>query len=147
MTEVSEVSSENALQGGVGGTTIPSIKTRRAETTLEIPSGGSMAMAGLIQEQTKQAVNGMPGVDQLPVLGALFRSQDYVNHETELMVLVTPYVVRAVAQKELSRPDDGFASASDSQSTLLARMNRIYGIAARIDPISGSQVSFGYFID
>jgi pilus assembly protein CpaC len=63
------------------------------------------------------------------------------------MVLVTPYVVRAVAQKELSRPDDGFASASDSQSTLLARMNRIYGIAARIDPISGSQVSFGYFID
>ena len=147
MTEVSEVSSENALQGGVGGTTIPSIKTRRAETTLEIPSGGSMAMAGLIQEQTKQAVNGMPGVDQLPILGALFRSQDYVNHETELMVMVTPYVVRAVAQKELSRPDDGFASASDSQSTLLARMNRIYGIAARIDPISGSQVSFGYFID
>jgi pilus assembly protein CpaC len=147
MTEVSEVSTENALQGGVGGTTVPSIKTRRAETTLEIPSGGSMAMAGLIQEQTKQAVNGMPGVDQLPILGALFRSQDYVNHETELMVLVTPYVVRAVAQKELSRPDDGFASASDSQSTLLARMNRIYGIAARIDPISGSQVSFGYFID
>jgi pilus assembly protein CpaC len=147
MTEVSEVSTENALQGGVGGTTIPSIKTRRAETTLEIPSGGSMAMAGLIQEQTKQAVNGMPGIDQLPVLGALFRSQDYVNHETELMVLVTPYVVRAVAQKELSRPDDGFAPASDSQSTLLARMNRIYGIAARIDPISGGQVSFGYFID
>ena len=68
-------------------------------------------------------------------------------NETELMVLVTPYVVRAVTQKELSRPDDGFASASDSQSTLLARMNRIYGIAARIDPISGSQVSFGFFID
>jgi pilus assembly protein CpaC len=61
MTEVSEVSTENALQGGVGGTTIPSIKTRRAETTLEIPSGGSMAMAGLIQKQTKQAVNGLPG--------------------------------------------------------------------------------------
>jgi pilus assembly protein CpaC len=147
MTEVSEVSTENALQGGVNGTTIPSIKTRRAETTLEIPSGGSMAMAGLIQEQTKQAVNGMPGVDQLPVLGALFRSQDYVNHETELMVLVTPYVVRAVAQKELSRPDDGFASASDSQSTLLARMNRIYGIAARVDPVTGQQSNFGFFID
>ena len=119
MTEVSEVSTENALTGGAGGTTIPSIKTRRAETTLEIPSGGSMAMAGLIQEQTKQAVNGLPGLDQLPVLGALFRSQDFVNNQTELMVLVTPYVVRAVAQKELSRPDDGFAPASDSQSTLL----------------------------
>ena len=147
MTEVSEVSTDNALTGGVGGTTIPSIRTRRAETTLEIPSGGSMAMAGLIQEQTKQAINGMPGVDQLPVLGALFRSQDYVNHETELMVLVTPYVVRAVAQKELSRPDDGFASASDSQSTLLARMNRLYGIAARVDPVTGKQSNFGFFID
>jgi pilus assembly protein CpaC len=147
MTEVSEVSPENALTGGAGGTTIPSVKTRRAETTLEIPSGGSMAMAGLIQEQTKQAVNGMPGIDQLPVLGQLFRSQDYVNHETELRVLVTPYIVRAVAQKELSRPDDGFASASDSQSSLLARMNRIYGIAAHVDPVTGHQSNFGFIID
>jgi pilus assembly protein CpaC len=147
MTEVSEVSTENALTGGAGGTTIPSIKTRRAETTLEIPSGGSMAMAGLITEQTKQAVNGLPGLDQLPVLGQLFRSQDYVNHETELMVLVTPYVVRAVAQKELSRPDDGFAPVSDSQSTLLARINRIYGLAAPVEPIGTYQGNFGYIID
>jgi len=147
MTEVSEVSQENALQGGVGGTTIPSIKTRRAETTLEIPSGGSLAMAGLIQEQTKQAVNGLPGIDQLPVLGQLFRSQDYVNNQTELMVIVTPYVVRAVAQKELSRPDDGFASASDSQSTLLAQINRIYGVAARVEPIGNYQSNFGFIID
>ena len=62
------------------------------------------------------------------MLGGLFRSQDFVNNETELMVLVTPYVVRAVAQKELSRPDDGFAPASNSQSTLLARINRVYGV-------------------
>jgi len=147
MTEVSEVSPENALTGGAGGTTIPSIKTRRAETTLEIPSGGSMAMAGLIQQQTKQAVNGLPGVDQLPILGALFRSQDFVNNETELMVLVTPYVVRAVAQKELSRPDDGFAPASDSQSTLLARINRIYGVAARAESVDGYHGNFGFIID
>ncbi len=147
MTEVSEVSPENALTGGPGGTTIPSIKTRRAETTLEIPSGGSMAMAGLIQQQTKQAVNGLPGVDQLPVLGALFRSQDFVNNETELMVIVTPYVVRAVAQKELSRPDDGFAPASDSQSTLLARINRIYGVAARVESVDGYHGNFGFIID
>jgi pilus assembly protein CpaC len=147
MTEVSEVSAENALTGGAGGTTIPSIKTRRAETTLEIPSGGSMAMAGLIQEQTKQAVNGMPGIDQLPVLGQLFRSQDFVNNQTELMVIVTPYVVRAVAQKELSRPDDGFAPASDAQSTLLAQMSRIYGISARVDPVGNYQGNFGFIID
>jgi pilus assembly protein CpaC len=147
MTEVSEVSTENSLTGGAGGTTIPSIKTRRAETTLEIPSGGSMAMAGLIQEQTKQAVNGMPGVDAIPIFGALFRSQDYVNHETELMVLVTPYVVRAVAQKELSRPDDGFAPATDSQSTLLAQMSRIYGISSHVEPVGIYQANFGFIID
>ncbi|KJC35570.1 secretin [Bradyrhizobium sp. LTSP885] len=147
MTEVSEVSMDNALTGGAGGTTIPSIKTRRADTTLEVPSGGSIAMAGLIQKQTKQAVNGMPGVDQIPIFGQLFRSQDFVNDETELMVIVTPYVVRAVAQKELSRPDDGFAPASDSQSALLARVNRIYGVAARAEPIGATPVNFGFIID
>jgi pilus assembly protein CpaC len=149
MTEVSELSNDNAITLNQAGNslTVPSIKTRRAETTLEIPSGGSMAMAGLIQEQTKQAVNGLPGLDQLPVLGALFRSQDFVNNQTELMVLVTPYVVRAVAQKEMSRPDDGFAPASDSQSTLLGRINRIYGLAARIDPVGGMQSNFGFIID
>ncbi len=147
MTEVSEISSENALTGGAGGTTIPSIKTRRAETTLEVPSGGSIAMAGLIQEQTKRAVNGIPGLDSLPVLGALFRSQDFINNQTELMVLVTPYVVRAVAQKELSRPDDGFAPASDSQSTLLAQINRIYGVAGRTEVAGSSPSNFGFIID
>ena len=147
MTEVSEVSAENALTGGAGGTTIPSIKTRRAETTLEIPSGGSVAMAGLIQEQTKQAINGLPGADQIPIFGQLFRSQDFINHQTELMVIVTPYVVRAVAQKELSRPDDGFAPASDSQSALLARINRIYGVAARVEPAAAYPANFGFIID
>src|SRR5579872_75486 len=147
MTEVSEISNENALNGGVGGTTIPSIKTRRAETTLEIPSGGSLAMAGLIQEQTKQAVNGMPGVDQIPVLGQLFRSQDFLNNQTELMVIVTPYIVRAVAQKELSRPDDGFAPASDAQSALFAQISRIYGVPARMDPVGTYQANFGFIID
>jgi len=145
MTEVSEVSTDNSIN--VSGISVPSVKTRRAETTLEIPSGGSLAMAGLIQEQTKQAVNGMPGVDQLPILGQLFRSQDFVNNQTELMVIVTPYVVRAVAQKELSRPDDGFAPASDAQSTLLAQINRIYGIPARAEQIGSHQGNFGFIID
>jgi pilus assembly protein CpaC len=155
MTEVSEISTDNAItvsqaltSSSTNSITIPAIRTRRAETTLEIPSGGSMAMAGLIQAQTKQAVNGLPGVDQIPLLGQLFRSQDFVNNETELMVLVTPYVVRAVAQKELAKPDDGFAPASVLQSALLGRMNRIYGIAARIDPINGGpQGNFGFIID
>jgi len=147
MTEVSEISNENALQGGSGGTTIPSLKTRRAETTLEIPSGGAMAMAGLIQEQTKQAINGLPGLSQLPVLGTLFRSRDYINNQTELMVLVTPYVVRAVAQKDLSRPDDGFASASDPQSDLLGNINRIYGVPGRVEPARNYRGAYGFITD
>jgi pilus assembly protein CpaC len=147
MTEVSEISTENSLQGGAGGTTIPSIKTRRAETTLEIPSGGAMAMAGLIQEQTKQAINGLPGLAQLPILGSLFRSRDYVNSQTELMVLVTPYVVRAVAQKDLSRPDDGFAAPSDPQADLLGSINRIYGVPGRVEPARNYRGTYGFITD
>ncbi len=147
MTEVSEISNENALNGGAGGTTIPSIKTRRAETTLEIPSGGAMAMAGLIQDQTKQAINGLPGLSQLPVLGTLFRSRDFQDNKTELMVIVAPYVVRAVAQKDLSRPDDGFASASDPQTDLLGNINRIYGVPGRTEPARSYRGTYGFITD
>jgi pilus assembly protein CpaC len=154
MTEVSELSNDNSITlsqsvtaSTVNSVTIPSIKTRRAETTLEIPSGGAMAMAGLIQEQTKQAINGMPGLMQLPVLGSLFRSRDYVNSQTELMVLVTPYIVRAVAQKDLSRPDDGFAAASDPQSDLLGNINRIYGVPGRVEPARNYRGTYGFITD
>jgi pilus assembly protein CpaC len=154
LTEVSELSNDNSItlsqavtNNTVNSVTIPSIKTRRAETTLEIPSGGSMAMAGLIQEQTKQAMNGLPGLAQLPVLGALFRSRDYVNRNTELVVLVTPYVVRAVAQKDLSRPDDGFADASDPQADLLGSINRIYGVPGRTDPARKYRGTYGFITD
>jgi pilus assembly protein CpaC len=145
MTEVSEVSNDNSIN--ISGLTVPSIKTRRAETTLEIPSGGSMAMAGLIQDQTKQAINGLPGLSTLPVLGSLFRSRDYVNNQTELMVLVTPYIVRAVAQKDLSRPDDGFAAASDPQADLLGSINRIYGVPGRVEPAQNYRGTYGFITD
>jgi pilus assembly protein CpaC len=154
MTEVSELSNDNSItlstavsSSTVNSVTIPSIKTRRAETTLEIPSGGAMAMAGLIQEQTKQAINGLPGLAQLPVLGSLFRSRDYVNSQTELMVLVTPYIVRAVAQKDLSRPDDGFAAASDPQADLLGSINRIYGVPGRVEPARNYRGTYGFITD
>jgi len=145
MTEVSEVSNDNSIN--ISGLTVPSIKTRRAETTLEIPSGGSMAMAGLIQDQTKQAINGLPGLAQLPVLGALFRSRDYVNNQTELMVIVTPYIVRAVAQKDLSRPDDGFAATSDPQADLIGNINRIYGVPGRVGPAQSYRGTYGFITD
>jgi pilus assembly protein CpaC len=151
LTEVSDLSLENAISLSVPGSatplTVPSIRTRRAETTVEIPSGGSLALAGMIQEQTKQAINGLPGLMQIPILGALFKSRDYVNHQTELMVLVTPYVVRAVAQKQLSRPDDGFADPGDPQSILLGRLNRIYGVAGKAESPQSYHGNYGFILD
>src|SRR5690606_23711237 len=96
-TEVSELTSDGAINTGditipnpsgpptvIRGVTIPALQVRRAETTLEMPSGGSMVLAGLIQERTRHAYEGVPGVMNAPVLGALFRSRDFVNNETEL---------------------------------------------------------------
>jgi len=153
MTEVSDISQQNAITLQVPGSTqsltVPSIQTRRAETTVEIPSGGSLALAGMIQEQTKQEINGLPGLMQLPILGALFKSRDYINHQSELMVLVTPYVVRAVAQNQLSRPDDGFADPSDPSTVLLGHLNRIYGAApGKVEPARTSyRGKYGFILD
>ncbi len=105
-------------------------------------------MAGMIQEQTKQQINGMPGLMNLPVLGALFKSRDYVNRQTELVVLVTPYVVRAVAQKDIARPDDGYADASDASGTLLGRFNRLYGTPGRTyPPQQAYRGNYGFILD
>jgi pilus assembly protein CpaC len=106
-----------------------------------------MAMAGMIQEQTKQAMEGIPGLMQVPILGTLFRSRDFINRQSELMVLVTPYIVRAVARKDLSRPDDGFADASDPQGMLLGRFNRIYGVAGTVDPKRPYHGKYGFILD
>jgi pilus assembly protein CpaC len=87
---------------------------------------------------------------QVPVLGPLFRSHEYVNHQTELMVLVTPYVVRAVAQKQLSRPDDGFSDASEPAAVLLGRFNKIYGASAAAAgpaPANNYHGNVGFILD
>ncbi|MCW5688344.1 MAG: type II and III secretion system protein family protein [Pseudolabrys sp.] len=153
MTEVSDLSTDNALTltvpGATQSLTIPSITTRRAETTVEIPSGGSLTLAGMIQEKTKQQINGIPGLMQVPILGALFRSRDYINNQTELVVIVTPYIVHAVAQKQLSRPDDGFADPSDPSTALLGRLNRIYGDPGKASPPSAADYhgKYGFILD
>jgi pilus assembly protein CpaC len=146
-TEVSELSTEGAIS--LNGQTVPALRTRDADTTVEIPSGGSLAMAGMIQEQTKQNINGLPGLMQVPVLGTLFKSRDFVNGQTELMVLVTPYIVRAVALKNLSRPDDGFADASDPATVLLGNLNRIYGVPANDSAASKRSYrgNYGFILD
>jgi pilus assembly protein CpaC len=151
MTEVSDLSSQNSLTitepGTTNTATVPSIRTRRAETTVEIPSGGSLALAGMIENQTKHQVNGFPGLMELPILGPLFKSNDYINQQTELMVLVTPYVVHAVAQKDLSRPDDGFSDPSDPAQVLLGRFNRIYGVGGNADPPDNYRGKYGFILD
>jgi len=145
MTEVSELAPENSVT--IAGTTVPGITTRTVETTLEIPSGGSLAMAGMIQTQTKQNITGLPGLMQLPVLGSLFKSRDYLNSQTELMVIVTPYIARAVALKNLSRPDDGFANSSDPAAILLGNFNRIYGVPSNADTKGTYRGNYGFILD
>ena len=102
-TEVTEIDTQNAAT--VFGTLVPGFLTRKNETTVEIPSGGSIASAGLLQTPTRQAINGLPGLLDLPILGALFRSRDYRRQETELMIIVTPYIVKPVKpMKSRNRP-------------------------------------------
>lgn len=144
-TEVSQLDPSTSLT--IAGTTVPGLTVRRADTTVEIPSGGTLAMAGMLQEQTKQTITGLPGLMQLPILGTLFKSNDYLNDQTELVALVTPYIVHAVAQKDLSRPDDGFADASDPASVLLGRLNRIYGVGGIPDPPDNYRGKYGFILD
>jgi pilus assembly protein CpaC len=122
-TSVSELST-------IPGIVVPALSTRDAQTTLELPSGGTMMIAGLIKETTRQNINGTPGLKQLPVLGALFRSKDFVSNETELVVIVTPVLVRPTDQGKLSTPDKGFAPPSDRNGVLFGRLNKIYGGSA-----------------
>ncbi len=109
------------------GTNMLSIRKRLADTTVEMPSGGSMMIAGLVRDDVRQAVQGLPGISKIPVLGALFRSRDFVRNETELVVLITPYLVKPVARNELAKPDDNFNAASDGAGMFLGQLNRVYG--------------------
>jgi len=110
----------------IGGAPTPGLIVRKNDTTIELPSGGSIATAGLINQRSQQVINGLPGLLNIPILGTLFRSRDYMRNETELIIIVTPYIVKPVAQTALARPDDGFTDASDPQAWLLGRMNRLY---------------------
>ncbi|MBX3533837.1 MAG: type II and III secretion system protein family protein [Xanthobacteraceae bacterium] len=143
-TEVSELSSEGAIR--LATVTIPALRVRRANSTVELPSGGSLVMAGLLQEQTKQNLNGLPGLMNLPVLGALFKSRDYLTGQTELMIMVTPYVVKPNAPQALVRPDDGFANPSDQSTVLLGRLNRIYGVPGANEP-KRLKGDYGFILD
>ncbi len=144
-TEVTDIDpSKNVTLGTV---VIPGFRTRKNETTVELPSGGSIASAGLISTQTQSAINGVPGLLNLPILGALFRSHDYLRQETELLIVVTPYIVHAIDPKEVVRPDQNFADASSPQSWLLGRINRIYSSSNGLQPMPGYSGKVGFITD
>jgi len=82
----------------------------------------------------------------LPVLGALFKSRDFLTGQTELMIMVTPYVVRPTAAAELVRPDDGFANPSDQSTVLLGKLNRIYGVPGVNEP-KRLKGDYGFILD
>jgi len=139
-TEVSDLTSVGAFTGApifipdasgnltaTAGLTIPALSVRRAETTVELPSGQSMMIAGLIESGSSQSIDNVPGLKNVPVLGALFRSRDFLNEETELVIIVTPYLVDPTSTNNLRTPDKGFANPSDAKAFFFGKLNRLYG--------------------
>jgi pilus assembly protein CpaC len=142
--EVSELSNEGSIT--TGSLVIPALKTRSAETTLEMPSGATLAMAGLLSDDTRQSVEGVPGLKTLPILGQLFRSNDYRRRETELVILVTPYLATHMSARDAGSPDQGFAPASDLKSIFFGHLNRIYGPPGR-EPAGRYEGDFGFIVE
>jgi len=141
-TEVTEVDPENQIR--IGNIAVPGMKVRKSETTVELPSGSVMMTAGFIQQSSQQAINGLPGLLNLPILGALFRSRDYQRRETELMIMVTPFIAQPMSPSQVARPDDGFVESYDTQAILLGRLNRLYGVVPVKARVKGE---FGFITD
>ena len=143
--EVSELTAQGGFTIGAGtpsSITLPGLTVRRSENTVELPSGGSMMIAGLLQETTRQTVDSLPGVTNLPVLGSLFRSRDYLMGETELVVIVEPYIVSPTSPDRMQTPADGLRMASDSQTIFFGQLNQVYGL-----PNAPPAGSVGYVIE
>jgi pilus assembly protein CpaC len=144
-TEVTELDYENTIRFEV--VNVPGMRVRKSETTVELPSGAALMTAGLIQQTSNQVINGLPGLMNLPILGTLFRSRDYQRRETELMILVTPYVAKPMEAVQVKKPDDGFVEADDAQTILLGRLNKLYGVAGAPPPAKASKGKFGFITD
>ncbi|MGC1110218.1 MAG: type II and III secretion system protein family protein [Methylovirgula sp.] len=144
-TEVTELDYQTSVN--IQGVIVPGLRTRKNETTIELPSGGSIASAGLLETTTEQVINGFPGLMNLPILGTLFRSRDYQREETELLIVVTPYLVRATSASALPKPDDGFADSSDPQAWLLGRINRLYASPNNPEAVKNFKGRVGFILD
>lgn len=116
-TEVSDISSQGAVR--INGTEIPALLTRMAETTVELGSGQSFMIAGLLSNQASSSVDKYPGIGDVPVVGALFRSNGWRRNQTELVIVVTPYLVQPVSESEIALPTDGYNTPNDLERILL----------------------------
>lgn len=151
-TEVSELTTSGAFT--LGGTAdnalvIPALNVRRASTTVELPSGGSLMIAGLLREDLRQNIDQLPGLGSVPVLGALFRSRDYISGETELVIVLEAYIVSPTSPGRLQTPADGLVIANDAQTLLFGQLNQQYGRAAANNaaPDTGWAGPVGYVIE
>ncbi|EGF91885.1 bacterial type II and III secretion system family protein [Asticcacaulis biprosthecium C19] len=138
-TEVSEITNVGAFTSNGSNLTIPGLSVRRAETTVEMQSGGSLMIAGLLQSKYKQSIDSLPGMTSLPILGSLFRSRDFLNEDTELVVMVTPYIVDPVHPDQLQTPADNLEFADDMSTVFMGRLNKVVdgdAVAAGV-PASG----------
>lgn len=144
-TEVSEIDNQNTYRSNT--LIIPGFNVRRSETTVELPSGGTLVTAGLIQQKSRQAINGFPGLLNIPILGTLFRSRDYQRDESELMIAVTPYIAKPMSANAVTRPDAGFADAMDPQTVFLGRLNRVYGKGGNAPQPAVARGIFGFIND
>ena len=122
-TEVSELTNVGALS--VGTLSIPGLTVRRAETSVEMQSGSSLMIAGLLQSKYKSSIDSMPGLTSLPVLGALFRSRDFLNDETEMVVIVTPYIVDPTSPDQMQTPADNLQASDDMSAVFMGRLNKV----------------------
>jgi pilus assembly protein CpaC len=125
--EVSDLTDKGAIN--VNGLVIPALATRRAETTVELGSGQSFAIGGLMSTDIQSELSKYPGLGDVPVLGTLFRSTRFQSNETELVILVTPYLVRPVDEPVMASPTDGFRAPSDVERILEGRLH-----SARLQP-------------
>lgn len=124
----------------------PVLDTRNAQTSVEVPSGGSVMLAGLIRDVNAQKLRGTPGLKSIPVLGALFSSRDYQRNQTELVVIVTPYLVQPVQENQLATPIDKFNAPTDLQQIFLGRLNKVYGTQGDTAP-GAYHGNVGHIID
>ncbi len=118
--EVSTLNFSNPIQ--VSNITYPILDTRKASAVVELGSGDSFMLAGLMQHTTSDNINKFPGLGDLPVLGALFRSTQFQNNESELVIIVTPYIVHPVSNKKLQTPTDGFTAPTDFERTMMGNL-------------------------